>query len=218
MPTVKETFDAMAGRFQPSKAVGMNATIQYDITGDQSGTWHAVIKDGACAVNEGAATNPNLTLSMSSQDWLHMIGREAPPWGRVRGERGGGDEPQPHPEHVVAGLAQHDRREALRADGVHVRQAKAQGRHGPGHEGGLALLRLVRRKSLLLRRREGETAAAGQCLIAGLMDGPRCSAGRISKRTCTMGASVLFCAVCVTSPDSKKKSPGPYTTVLSGST
>jgi Putative sterol carrier protein len=74
MPTVKETFDAMAGRFQPSKAVGMNATIQYDITGDQSGTWHAVIKDGACAVNEGAATSPNLTLSMSSQDWLDMIG------------------------------------------------------------------------------------------------------------------------------------------------
>ena len=74
MPTVNETFDAMAGRFQPSKAVGMNATIQYDITGDQSGTWHAVIKDGACAVNEGAATSPNLTLSMSSQDWLDMTG------------------------------------------------------------------------------------------------------------------------------------------------
>jgi hypothetical protein len=45
----------MAGRFQPSKAAGMNATIQYDITGDQGGTWNAVIKDGACAVNQGAA-------------------------------------------------------------------------------------------------------------------------------------------------------------------
>lgn len=74
MPTVKETFDAMASRFQPSKAPGMNATIQYDITGDQGGTWHAVIKDGTCAVNSGAAATPNLTLSMSSQDWLDMIG------------------------------------------------------------------------------------------------------------------------------------------------
>ena len=52
----------------------MNATIQYDITGDQGGTWHAVIKDGACAVNQGAAATPNLTLTMSSQDWLDMIG------------------------------------------------------------------------------------------------------------------------------------------------
>ena len=74
MPTVKETFDAMAGRFQPSKAAGMNATIQYEITGDQAGTWNAVIKDGTCAVNQGAAANPNLTLTMSSQDWLDMIG------------------------------------------------------------------------------------------------------------------------------------------------
>jgi putative sterol carrier protein len=74
MPTVKDTFDAMAGRFQPSKAAGVNATIQYDITGDQGGTWNAVIKDGACQVNSGAAASPNLTITMSSQDWLDMTG------------------------------------------------------------------------------------------------------------------------------------------------
>ncbi len=74
MPTVKETFDAMASKFQPSKAAGINATIQYDIAGDQAGTWHAVIKDGACVVNTGPGANPNLTLSMSSQDWLDMVG------------------------------------------------------------------------------------------------------------------------------------------------
>ena len=34
MPTVKETFDAMAGRFRADKAAGVNATIQYDISGD----------------------------------------------------------------------------------------------------------------------------------------------------------------------------------------
>jgi putative sterol carrier protein len=74
MPTVKDTFDAMAGRFQPSKAAGVNATIQYDITGDQGGTWNAVIKDGTCQVNSGAAPSPNLTITMSSQDWLDMTG------------------------------------------------------------------------------------------------------------------------------------------------
>jgi putative sterol carrier protein len=73
MPTVKETFDLMPSRFQPSKAAGLNATIQYDITGDQAGTWHAVIKDGTCAVNGGAAASPSLTLTMSSQDWLDML-------------------------------------------------------------------------------------------------------------------------------------------------
>ena len=74
MPTVKETFDAMAGKFRPEKAAGVNATIQYDITGDQGGTWNAVIKDGTCMVAPGAAATPSLTLSMSSQDWLDMVG------------------------------------------------------------------------------------------------------------------------------------------------
>ena len=63
MPTVKETFDAMASRFRTDKAAGTNAVIQYDVSGDGGGTWHAVIKDGACTVKPGAGTNPNLTPS-----------------------------------------------------------------------------------------------------------------------------------------------------------
>ena len=72
MPTVKETFDAMAGRFKPERAAGTSAVVQYDISGDGGGTWHAVIKDGTCAVAEGPGTNPALTLQMSAQDWLDM--------------------------------------------------------------------------------------------------------------------------------------------------
>ena len=78
MPTVKETFDTMACRFRAEKAAGVNATIQYDITGDQGGTWNAVIKDGACNVSQGAAASPNLTLTMSSQDWLDMTAASSP--------------------------------------------------------------------------------------------------------------------------------------------
>jgi putative sterol carrier protein len=73
MPTVKETFDAMSTKFRADKAVGTNATIQYDVSGAGGGTWHAVIKDGACAVQEGAAANPHLTLQIGAQDWLDMI-------------------------------------------------------------------------------------------------------------------------------------------------
>ena len=73
MATVKDSFDAMPGRFRPDKASGTNAVIQYDIGGDGGGTWHAVIKDGACTVSQGAAPSPNLTLSISAQDWLDML-------------------------------------------------------------------------------------------------------------------------------------------------
>jgi putative sterol carrier protein len=73
MATVKEVFEQMPGRFRPDKAAGSNAVIQYDISGEGGGTWHAIIKDGACTVNQGPGTNPNLTLSMSAQDWLDMV-------------------------------------------------------------------------------------------------------------------------------------------------
>jgi putative sterol carrier protein len=73
MPTVKETFEAMASRFRADKAAGTTAVIQYDVSGDGGGTWHAVIKDGACAVNTGAASNANLTLQIAAQDWLDML-------------------------------------------------------------------------------------------------------------------------------------------------
>jgi putative sterol carrier protein len=73
MPTVKETFEAMAGRFRADKSSGANAVIQYDVSGDGGGTWHAIIKDGTCMVQPGASTSPNLTLSIASQDWLDML-------------------------------------------------------------------------------------------------------------------------------------------------
>lgn len=73
MPTVKEVFDQMGSRFRADKASGTNAVIQYDISGEGGGTWHAVIKDGACTVQEGAGTNPSLTLQMAAPDWLDMV-------------------------------------------------------------------------------------------------------------------------------------------------
>jgi putative sterol carrier protein len=73
MPTVKDTFDAMATKFRADKAAGTNATIQYDVSGQGGGTWHAIIKDGACQVVDGAAAAPHLTLQIAAQDWLDMI-------------------------------------------------------------------------------------------------------------------------------------------------
>ncbi len=77
MPTVKEIFDNMESKFRPDKAAGVNATIQYDISGEGGGTWNAVIKDGTCKVSAGPASNPNLTLQMASQDWIDMASGKA---------------------------------------------------------------------------------------------------------------------------------------------
>jgi putative sterol carrier protein len=79
MPTVSEIFAQMPGRFRPDRAGGTNAVVQYDISGDGGGTWHAVIKDGTCTVNEGPGPNPNLTLQVAAQDWVDVTtGKQNP--------------------------------------------------------------------------------------------------------------------------------------------
>ena len=73
MATVKETFDLMPARFKADRAQGINAVIQYEISGEGGGSWHATVKDGTCAVAPGTAPSPTLTLTMSGQDWLDML-------------------------------------------------------------------------------------------------------------------------------------------------
>jgi len=72
MPTVRETFEAMPGRFRPERARGVSATIQYEITGEGGGRWYVTIADGSCALTEGTAPSPTLTLTMAAQDWLDL--------------------------------------------------------------------------------------------------------------------------------------------------
>jgi putative sterol carrier protein len=71
--TVKETFDAMPSKFRPERAQGLKAVIQYDITGPEGHTCHVEIADGQCALREGSAAQPTLTLTMGAQDWLDML-------------------------------------------------------------------------------------------------------------------------------------------------
>src|ERR1700681_996023 len=72
MPTIEETFEALKGRFIADKAAGTDAVIQWEISGDGGGTWHAVIKDSTCSINQGPASNPDLTLQLALQDWFDM--------------------------------------------------------------------------------------------------------------------------------------------------
>ena len=73
---VKEIFGKMPGVFDADAAQGLNASFQFEITGDDGGNWNIVIKDGTCEVIEGIHTEPTVTLTMSAETWLGMINKE----------------------------------------------------------------------------------------------------------------------------------------------
>ena len=68
-----QVFEMMPSRFNATAASGVNATYQFDLTGDDGGTWHVKIADGACDVQDGAAESANITITMAASDYLDMI-------------------------------------------------------------------------------------------------------------------------------------------------
>ncbi len=61
--TVKELVFNHEKAFMPEKAAGLEAIVQYHLTGDEGGDFIIQIKDDKCSVSEGVAENPVMTMT-----------------------------------------------------------------------------------------------------------------------------------------------------------
>lgn len=72
--TASQVFEMMPSRFNAAAAGGVNATYQFDLTGDGGGTWQVAVANGGCTVAQGAPNaSPNITITMAAGDYLDMI-------------------------------------------------------------------------------------------------------------------------------------------------
>ena len=71
--SVEQVFEIMPSRFNAQAAQGVNATYQFELTGDGGGTYNVAVGNGTCTVNKGPAATPNITITMAAQDYLDMI-------------------------------------------------------------------------------------------------------------------------------------------------
>jgi putative sterol carrier protein len=74
--SIKEIMDGMPTAFQPDKAAGANATIQFNFTGAEPGNYTVKVADGKCDVSQGNADSPTVTINSPSDVWLKIIRRE----------------------------------------------------------------------------------------------------------------------------------------------
>jgi len=70
--TVEGFFAELNDKVDPSKAAGMNATFQFDITGDGGGQWYVKFTDGQPEIAQGTAENPNITMTADAENWLKI--------------------------------------------------------------------------------------------------------------------------------------------------
>lgn len=70
--SVKQIFEQMPSRLNPSAAAGLTTVIQYDLTGEGAGTYQCAIKDGSCTITPGAHPSPNMTVTMNAADFVDL--------------------------------------------------------------------------------------------------------------------------------------------------
>jgi putative sterol carrier protein len=69
----KQAFELMPSRFNKEAAKGLTAVYQFDLSGEGGGKWQVSIKDQTVDVKEGQHPSPNITISMTAQDYLDMV-------------------------------------------------------------------------------------------------------------------------------------------------
>lgn len=70
--TPEEIFNEMPNQLDENAAKGINATIQFNISGDDGGHWFVTVKDGRATVGKGTAASPNMTMAMADSDYVDM--------------------------------------------------------------------------------------------------------------------------------------------------
>jgi putative sterol carrier protein len=72
MPSIADIQNAMVEGFQADKAEGVDATIQFDLGGDEGGQFYLVISDGEVAAHEGTAEEAKMTLKSTIDDYYNV--------------------------------------------------------------------------------------------------------------------------------------------------
>jgi putative sterol carrier protein len=70
--TAREWIEAMPDAFRPERARRVHAVIQFELSGEGGGTWHAIIKDGTCTVSEGVHDDADATIIMEAADYVAL--------------------------------------------------------------------------------------------------------------------------------------------------
>jgi putative sterol carrier protein len=79
MPSLDEIFAAMPGVFDAEKAAGIDATVQFDLSGDGGGQYYVQVANGTVKAEKDTADSPTATIHMDADDYKKMIAGELNP-------------------------------------------------------------------------------------------------------------------------------------------
>jgi len=69
-PTIDEIMQRLPAAFDPARAQGLKANVQFDFSSDGGKKYVVRIDDGVCTVEEGEIANPDAALVASQATYL----------------------------------------------------------------------------------------------------------------------------------------------------
>ena len=76
---VRETMQAIPNHFNSEKAKGVSGVVQCMFSGDQASDWVITIENQKCKVEEGKASDPDLTLKADAEVGVKVLTGEMDP-------------------------------------------------------------------------------------------------------------------------------------------
>jgi len=76
MTSVSKIFENMPDAFNAEKAGDLDATVQFDLTGEGGGKWYVIVANGECEAEEGEYESPTATIRMEASDYAALIAGE----------------------------------------------------------------------------------------------------------------------------------------------
>lgn len=70
---IRAIFAQMESNFNADKAQGVNATILFDLSGDNGGAYWVKIANGTVESGEGQTNSPDMTLKASADDFYALV-------------------------------------------------------------------------------------------------------------------------------------------------
>jgi putative sterol carrier protein len=77
--TVKEIFDHLNEGFQPTKAEGVDAIFQFNLSGDNGGQYWVKVLNQQVEVHEGEHPAPTMTINATANDYMALVNGELNP-------------------------------------------------------------------------------------------------------------------------------------------
>lgn len=72
-PSAEHLLQGMKAAFQADKAQGVDAVVQYNLTGEGGGEYYMTIKDGTIDVQPGKAPSARMTLTADTKDYTDVM-------------------------------------------------------------------------------------------------------------------------------------------------